>query len=209
MAETPTPEARAVRRAARTTAIAEAIGVSKRYGATVALSDVSLRVMPGESHALVGRNGAGKSTLVGILTGPARARQRRNPLRRRTGAADRRSRRAGGAASPASTSIRPSFPSYRRREPVHQPPAACGAASSTGRALRREAREVLDRWNVVGLGAMRAPAISGSRRGSSSRSHARSLTARGSSFLTSRPRSSTAKRSSACSRRCGGCRRKA
>src|SRR5215469_14851443 len=50
-------------------AIAEAIGVSKRYGATVALSDVSLSVMPGESHALVGRNGAGKSTLVGVLTG--------------------------------------------------------------------------------------------------------------------------------------------
>src|ERR1700750_765117 len=49
--------------------IAEAIGVSKRYGATVALSDARLRVLPGESHALVGRNGAGKSTLVGILTG--------------------------------------------------------------------------------------------------------------------------------------------
>jgi simple sugar transport system ATP-binding protein len=49
--------------------IVEAIGVSKRYGATVALKDARIRVMPGESHALVGRNGAGKSTLVGILTG--------------------------------------------------------------------------------------------------------------------------------------------
>ena len=49
--------------------IVEAIGISKRYGATVALSDAHIRVMPGESHALVGRNGAGKSTLVGILTG--------------------------------------------------------------------------------------------------------------------------------------------
>src|SRR6202161_3675192 len=49
--------------------IVEATGVSKRYGATVALSDAHLRVLPGESHALVGRNGAGKSTLVGILTG--------------------------------------------------------------------------------------------------------------------------------------------
>src|SRR6202161_154585 len=49
--------------------IVEATGVSKRYGATVALSDARLRVLPGESHALVGRNGAGKSTLVGILTG--------------------------------------------------------------------------------------------------------------------------------------------
>ena len=49
--------------------IVEAIGVSKRYGATIALHDARIRVVAGESHALVGRNGAGKSTLVGILTG--------------------------------------------------------------------------------------------------------------------------------------------
>src|SRR5271165_5645552 len=51
------------------TPIAEAVGVSKRYGATVALQDARLRVNAGESHALVGRNGAGKSTLVALLTG--------------------------------------------------------------------------------------------------------------------------------------------
>jgi simple sugar transport system ATP-binding protein len=44
-------------------------GVSKRFGATIALDDVGLEVRPGEVHALVGRNGAGKSTLVSILTG--------------------------------------------------------------------------------------------------------------------------------------------
>ncbi|GAB7028647.1 sugar ABC transporter ATP-binding protein [Streptomyces sp. NPDC021749] len=44
-------------------------GIVKRYGPTVALRDGRLTVMPGESHALVGRNGAGKSTLVSILTG--------------------------------------------------------------------------------------------------------------------------------------------
>src|SRR6187401_3505912 len=52
-----------------TVPIVEAIGVSKRYGATTALQEAQIRVLPGESHALVGRNGAGKSTLVGILTG--------------------------------------------------------------------------------------------------------------------------------------------
>ncbi|MFJ6852692.1 sugar ABC transporter ATP-binding protein [Streptomyces sp. NPDC091271] len=51
------------------TSVVEATGVSKRFGATVALRDARITVMPGESHALVGRNGAGKSTLVSILTG--------------------------------------------------------------------------------------------------------------------------------------------
>ncbi|WP_405765696.1 sugar ABC transporter ATP-binding protein [Actinacidiphila glaucinigra] len=50
-------------------AVAEATGIGKRFGATVALRDAGISVAPGESHALVGRNGAGKSTLVGILTG--------------------------------------------------------------------------------------------------------------------------------------------
>jgi simple sugar transport system ATP-binding protein len=53
--------------------VAEAVGVTKRFGATTALYEVGLRVLPGEAHALVGRNGAGKSTLVSILTGLQRA----------------------------------------------------------------------------------------------------------------------------------------
>lgn len=50
----------------------EAIGVSKRFGATTALRDISVAIQQGESRALLGRNGAGKSTLVNIITGLTR-----------------------------------------------------------------------------------------------------------------------------------------
>jgi ribose transport system ATP-binding protein len=43
--------------------------VSKTYGATRALDDVTFELRRGEVHALLGENGAGKSTMMKILSG--------------------------------------------------------------------------------------------------------------------------------------------
>src|ERR1035437_4693613 len=44
-------------------------GIHKEFTGVKALSDVSLRLFPGEVHTLMGQNGAGKSTLIKVLTG--------------------------------------------------------------------------------------------------------------------------------------------
>jgi len=44
-------------------------GLSKTFGVTRAVKDLSLEVRPGEIRALVGENGSGKSTVIKILAG--------------------------------------------------------------------------------------------------------------------------------------------
>ncbi len=43
--------------------------VSKSFGTTQALKDISIQIKPGTIHSFLGRNGAGKSTIVNIIAG--------------------------------------------------------------------------------------------------------------------------------------------
>jgi simple sugar transport system ATP-binding protein len=49
--------------------VLELSGIHKGFPGVKALSDVRLRLFPGEVHTLMGQNGAGKSTLIKVLTG--------------------------------------------------------------------------------------------------------------------------------------------
>ena len=55
--------------------ILEMRGISKAFGAVMALKDVSLELRAGEVLALCGENGAGKSTLMKILSGSIPTRE--------------------------------------------------------------------------------------------------------------------------------------
>ena len=148
MVGTPEPGGRSSMRPPDDTPIVEAIGVSKHYGPTIALEDVRIRVVPGESHALVGRNGAGKSTLVRILTGltpPDRGEIRFSgvpapPL------SDREAWRSRVACVYQHSTIIPDLTVaenlFINRQPLRRGFISWGS-------LHREARILLDRWNVA------------------------------------------------------------
>lgn len=55
--------------ASDTAAAIELKGISKAFGPVQANKDISIRVMPGTIHGIIGENGAGKSTLMSILYG--------------------------------------------------------------------------------------------------------------------------------------------
>jgi simple sugar transport system ATP-binding protein len=133
--------------AARAVPVVEAIDATKRFGSTTALAGVNLCVMPGESHALVGRNGAGKSTLVSLLTGLRKpddgeirfGGESAPPL------ADRDAWRARVACVyQHSTIIRELTVAenlFINRQPAHR-------GVIDWRAMRRNARALLEHWRI-------------------------------------------------------------
>ncbi|MGI9418554.1 MAG: ABC transporter ATP-binding protein, partial [Geminicoccaceae bacterium] len=49
--------------------VLECIGLTRRFGALIAVDSVDMTVEPGEIRAVIGPNGAGKSTLFNVITG--------------------------------------------------------------------------------------------------------------------------------------------
>ncbi|WP_324192639.1 sugar ABC transporter ATP-binding protein [Nocardia transvalensis] len=129
------------------TPVAEAIGVSKRFGRTIALNRVNLRVSPGRTHALVGRNGAGKSTLVSILTGltapdEGEVRFQGSPA---PPPADRDAWRSRVACVYQHSTI---IPDLSVAENLFVNRQGLGRRVINWRSLRGRARELLDTWSV-------------------------------------------------------------
>ena len=80
--------------------VLELSGIHKQFPGVKALSDVGLRLYPGEVHTLMGQNGAGKSTLIKVLTGVYAPDSGRIVLDGRRSARRRRWRRKTSASAP-------------------------------------------------------------------------------------------------------------
>lgn len=55
--------------------VLRAESLSKQYGPVTVLAEVTLDILPGEIHAIIGENGAGKSTFMRLLSGYAEPTQ--------------------------------------------------------------------------------------------------------------------------------------
>ena len=89
----------------------EVHNLSRRFGALVAVDDVSLSLADSRIHAVIGTNGAGKSTLVNLLSGelPASSGQILFDGQDITGWPQQRRARAGIGRSYQRTTLFPEF----------------------------------------------------------------------------------------------------
>ncbi|MGK3954015.1 sugar ABC transporter ATP-binding protein [Microbacterium sp. I2] len=125
----------------------EAVDIVKSFDGVHALKGVRLAVAPGEIHALLGENGAGKSTLIKIVTGlyaPDSGEIRREG--HAVGFANvRAAHHAGIVALYQELSIVPTISVAENVLLGEQLPGRAGIVD--GRALRRRAKEQLERLN--------------------------------------------------------------
>jgi ABC-type branched-subunit amino acid transport system ATPase component len=126
-------------------------GVGVRYGGVIALDDVSLAVVPGETLGLIGPNGAGKTTLINATTGiaPLAAGTIALGARRLNGLPPHRIARAGIARTYQNIRL---FGALDVRTNL-----AAGAYARPGKLGDEVARALLERAGVAHL-ALDAPA---------------------------------------------------
>ena len=103
-----------------------------RYGGVVAVSDVSLRVEPGQIVGLIGPNGAGKTSVIGTVTGFA---PRRGVGRAGRAEPDRARPARHAPASPARSSPSSSTTTCRSRRTSAWPRSAAGGPRQVARPL--------------------------------------------------------------------------
>jgi ABC-type nitrate/sulfonate/bicarbonate transport system ATPase subunit len=120
-------------------------GVTRRFGAVVALDDVSLRVAPGEVVVVVGASGSGKSTLLELVCGLQ--------------APDRGSVQAGRAVLMPQRDLL--LPWLDARDNAALPLRLAGVAKD---AARERAHELLDRLGLTGFERARTWQLSGGMR---------------------------------------------
>ena len=106
-------------------------GVSKRFGAVQALTDVELEVHAGEVVALVGDNGAGKSTLVKTIAGVHPIDEGVIEWEGRPVQHQQAARRPGPGHRDRLPGPRAVRQPRRRRQPLPRPRDSARAASST------------------------------------------------------------------------------
>ncbi|MBX6768950.1 MAG: sugar ABC transporter ATP-binding protein, partial [Actinomadura rubrobrunea] len=128
--------------------VLEAAGILKRFPGAVALDHVSLTLVRGEVHALVGENGAGKSTLLKVLAGVHRPdagelRVAGEPVRF-GGPGD--AQRAGIGAVHQDASLLPLMSVARNLLLGREPRTRLGLIDVA--RMNARAREILDRYGV-------------------------------------------------------------
>jgi ABC-2 type transport system ATP-binding protein len=82
-------------------------GVRKRFGATTALDGVSMELVPGLMHGVIGPEGAGKTTLMRVILGLLRPQEGAVEFRRGGARVDFAEIRSGVAYMPQSQSLYP------------------------------------------------------------------------------------------------------
>ena len=124
--------------------------VTKRFPGVIALADVSLDIVPGELHAIVGENGAGKSTLMKILSGVITDFEGELLVRGQAGALLGHARRRSGRHQHHSSGAEPRRTAFGRGQylPGPRDTQRLALARSSGRWSRRPANCCAS-WNAT------------------------------------------------------------